>query len=158
MRARFRARENHNKGEGGDRVSGNGFPDVIRSAGTEVTGSGVPAYFDKDRTSCVQRLRAQTAPYSRVGRFLAALVRWSGAAPFREFVGIGIAVVVAILVVKILTNADTRLQVYVLEVGALSFLGFVVLEGEKLRRLRSRTTRGDGILATPSVFCWCSGI
>src|SRR3972149_4520985 len=78
---------------------------------------------------------------------LRAPVPWTGSRPARVFLGATLAIVAGILLLKIALDSPIRLQVYVIEVGVISLLGFVVLEGEKLRQLASQSSRAD--LAAP---------
>ena len=68
---------------------------------------------------------------------------WSGTRPSRAFLASCLAVVGGILLVKVVLESPVRLQVYVIEVGVIFLLGFVVLEGARLRDLASRATRAD---------------
>ena len=92
---------------------------------------------------------------------LRAPVPWTGSLPARVFLGATLAIVAGILLLKIALDSPIRLQVYVIEVGVISLLGFVVLEGEKLRQLASQSSRADLAVAMAGVAAialWNAGI
>jgi exosortase/archaeosortase family protein len=79
----------------------------------------------------------------RLQSFLQASVPWTNTRPYRRFLQAVLIVILAILMIKLLEGSDTRLEVYVLDVAVIFFLGFVVLEGKTAKKLQSRTTRFD---------------
>lgn len=98
---------------------------------------------------------------SRLLRYLAAPVKWAGSKPFRIFLLLSLLTIAVVLTSKVVLDAPIRLQVYVVEVAVIFLLGFVVLEGERARTLRSVTNRGDLLLAVGGVIVvllWNTGM
>src|SRR3990170_4136046 len=79
----------------------------------------------------------------RVSHFLGKPSVWAGSRPFAAFTARSLLVISVILLLRAFSDAPARSQVYVLEVAAIFLLGFVLLEGEKARKLVSVSTRGD---------------
>ncbi len=95
--------------------------------------------------------RPPVGPLRRYLRWFGAPLPWAGTQPFRRFVQASLLVVVAILLFKFLTNADTRLEVYLVDVAVVFVLGFVILEGDRARKLHSAASVGSLTIAIAAV-------
>lgn len=112
-------------------------------------GPSAASQFDARPTlpSAVDHIRTPVqSALQRTFRAFGAPVPWNKSTPYNRFTVSCLAVVLAILLVKVGAAAPLRLQVYVIEVAVIFVLGFAVLEGQRARTLSSLTTRGDLML------------
>lgn len=96
----------------------------------------------------------------RVLDFLSRPAPWAGKRPFRFFVLVSSTAIAWIFGFKVLVDSQLRLQLYVVEVGVMFFLGFVVLEGARARRLASSSDYADvlgGGSALAALGLWNAG-